>query len=168
MGCSMIRFESLPAPQSAIAHRCHGFAIAVVTAVVLAISPGLDAQVTTCRGVESGGDCTSSDVRTFVAAAGVETPRTTASKLSEVFDITVEHGRLVSKQRILVVHRDDDVTLHITVDKPDEFHLHGYNLLVELAPGKMATLRFRANLTGRFTYELHKTELELGALEVYP
>jgi len=164
----MIRFESLAAPLPAIAHRCHGSAIAVFTAVVLAVWPALDAQAMTCRSVEPGVDCTPSDGRIFVAAGGVETPPATAGKQAEVFDITVEHGRLVSKQRILVVHRDDDVTLHITVDKPDEFHLHGYNLLVELAPGKMATLRFRANLTGRFTYELHKTELELGALEVYP
>jgi hypothetical protein len=164
----MIRCDFLPAPVSAIIHGCNGYVVAVFTAVILAISPGLDAQVTTCRSADTFASCASSDVRVFVAAAGGAAPRATAGEQPGVFDITVERGRLVSKRRVLVVHRDDDVTLHITVDKPDEFHLHGYNFLVKLTPGKMATLRFRANLTGRFTYELHKTELELGALEVYP
>jgi heme/copper-type cytochrome/quinol oxidase subunit 2 len=84
------------------------------------------------------------------------------------FDIIVKDGRLVSKRRVLVVHRNDDVILRITSDAADQFHLHGYNMLVDLAPGRMTMLRFKANLTGRFTYELHKTDLELGALEVYP
>jgi heme/copper-type cytochrome/quinol oxidase subunit 2 len=84
------------------------------------------------------------------------------------FDIVVKGGRLVSGRRVLVVHRDDDVTLRITSDKADRFHLHGYNKLIDLAPGRTATLTFKATLTGRFTYELHGADLELGALEVYP
>lgn len=84
------------------------------------------------------------------------------------FDIVVKDGKLVSKRRILVVHRNDDVILRITTNAADQFHLHGYNILVNLAPGRTTTLRFKANLTGRFTYELHKADVELGALEVYP
>jgi heme/copper-type cytochrome/quinol oxidase subunit 2 len=105
---------------------------------------------------------------TTLVSAGQPSVRTDTSAKSYIFDIAVEHGRLVSKQRVLVVHRNDEVTLHVTTDTADQFHLHGYNLLVELSPGKTAALHFTANLTGRFTYELHKSELELGALEVYP
>jgi hypothetical protein len=84
------------------------------------------------------------------------------------FDIVVKGGRLISGRRVLVVHRNDEVTLHITTDKADQFHLHGYNKLIDLAPDRTATLAFKATLTGRFTYELHGADLELGALEVYP
>jgi len=85
-----------------------------------------------------------------------------------VFDIVVQRGKRVSGPAILKVRQGDDVTLHITADTADEFHLHGYNLLVQLVPNHTATVHVVAKLSGRFTYELHKADLELGALEVYP
>jgi hypothetical protein len=86
----------------------------------------------------------------------------------QVFDIVVQQGKRVSGPAVLKVQQGEDVTLHITTDTADEFHLHGYNLLVQLRPRQTATLHFVAKLAGRFTYELHKSDLELGALEVYP
>jgi hypothetical protein len=94
--------------------------------------------------------------------------RTQASAERAVFEIVVKEGRLVSGRRVLVVHRNDEVTMRITSDKADEFHLHGYNKIVELAPDHPATLTFKATLTGRFTSELHGTDLVLGARVVYP
>jgi hypothetical protein len=84
------------------------------------------------------------------------------------FDIVVQRGRRISEPAILKVHQGDDVTLRITTDSAEEFHLHGYNLHAQLTPERTATLRFAAKLTGRFVYELHRSGLELGALEVYP
>ena len=84
------------------------------------------------------------------------------------FDIVVRGGVLISEQAPLKVRKGDEVTLRITTDRADEFHLHGYNLHVHLSPDRIATLQFTAKLTGRFGYELHKSGLELGALEVYP
>jgi plastocyanin len=84
------------------------------------------------------------------------------------FDIVVRGGRRISEPAILKVHQGDDVTFRITTDSADEFHLHGYNLHAQLAPERTATLRFTAKLTGRFGYELHRSGLEIGALEVYP
>jgi heme/copper-type cytochrome/quinol oxidase subunit 2 len=86
----------------------------------------------------------------------------------QVFDIVVQQGKRVSGAPVLKVQQGEEVTLHITTDTADEFHLHGYNLLVQLRPHQTATLHFVAKLAGRFTYELHKSDLELGALEVYP
>jgi plastocyanin len=84
------------------------------------------------------------------------------------FDIVVRGGRRISEPAILKVHQGDDVTFRITTDSADEFHLHGYNLHAQLAPERTKTLRFTAKLTGRFGYELHRSGLEIGALEVYP
>ncbi|SRR6266404_2065029 len=84
------------------------------------------------------------------------------------FDIVVHGGRRISEPAILKVHQGDDVTLRITTDGAEEFHLHGYNLHTQLTPERTATLRFTAKLTGRFGYELHRSGLQLGALEVYP
>ena len=85
-----------------------------------------------------------------------------------IYDIVVQRGRRISDSAVFKVHQGEDVKFRITSDVADEFHLHGYNLAVQVSPERTATLEFSARLTGRFTYELHKSELELGALEVYP
>jgi len=86
-----------------------------------------------------------------------------------VFDIVVKGGRrLSSEEAVQQVHQGEEVTLRITSDKADELHLHGYNLSMPVWPERTAVITFKADRTGRFTYELHKSGLELGALEVYP
>lgn len=87
---------------------------------------------------------------------------------AHVVDIVVHQGKRVSGPAVIKVQQGDEVTLRITSDTADEFHLHGYNLLVHLAPNRTATLHFAAKLAGRFTFELHKADVELGAVEVYP
>jgi len=84
-----------------------------------------------------------------------------------LYDIEARGGRRISEP-VITVQQGEEVRLRITSDVPDEFHLHGYNLHVAVAPGKSGMLKFTAKLTGRFPYELHKSGLELGALEVYP
>jgi len=49
-----------------------------------------------------------------------------------------------------------------------ELHLHGYDVEGEVGPGQKTTLRFEADLTGRFEIEDHATEQELGVLQVRP
>jgi heme/copper-type cytochrome/quinol oxidase subunit 2 len=92
----------------------------------------------------------------------------TVSGTGHSFEIVVQRGMRVSGPAVLKVNQGDEVTLHITTDTADEFHLHGYNLFLQLSPNNTATLHLIAKLTGRFTYELHKSGVELGALEVYP
>ena len=85
-----------------------------------------------------------------------------------VFDIVVQNGKRSSEPAVLRAHQGDEVTLRITSDTADELHLHGYDLHLRVSPESTAVLEFTANRTGRFTYELHKSGVELGALEVYP
>lgn len=85
-----------------------------------------------------------------------------------VFDVVIQNGRRLSEPAVLRVHEGDEVTLRITSDTADEFHLHGYDVQVAVTPERTAILKLKAKRTGRFTYELHKSGLELGALEVYP
>jgi heme/copper-type cytochrome/quinol oxidase subunit 2 len=85
-----------------------------------------------------------------------------------VVDLVVDKGRLVSGPNVVHVKVGDHVVLHVTSDAADELHLHGYNLHLRLQPHVMATLAFEATRAGRYPYELHRADLELGALEVYP
>lgn len=68
----------------------------------------------------------------------------------------------------MVVRQGQNVRIVVESDVPDEIHLHGYNLSMQLNPGMPQTLEFTATHAGRFELELHKQHLQLGTLEVYP
>jgi hypothetical protein len=80
----------------------------------------------------------------------------------------VKEGKLVSGPKVTQLKQDDSVTLTIVSDRADELHLHVFNLKWKLELSQPGSLSFIANHTGRFQLELHKSGLELGALEVYP
>lgn len=87
---------------------------------------------------------------------------------SGVVTLVVAKGRLVEGPSVVKATVGDRISMRITSDADDELHLHGYNLKLRLRAGVPATLAFQAGRSGRFTYELHRRDVELGALEVYP
>jgi heme/copper-type cytochrome/quinol oxidase subunit 2 len=99
------------------------------------------------------------------AAAPAAAPAAPAPK---VFALVVREGKLVSGPSVIAVSEGDEVRIRITADRADEVHVHGYDLHAHLTPGAQAELAFKATRTGRFEFELHKANLELGALEVRP
>jgi hypothetical protein len=50
----------------------------------------------------------------------------------------------------------------------DHVHLHGYDLMADVAPRAPATIRFTADAPGRFEIELEDRGLQIGELEVRP
>ena len=89
------------------------------------------------------------------------------SRIKE-FSLNIKRKKLISGSTVLQVTEGDEVVIKITSDQPDELHLHGYDLSVEIEKNKTAQLSFTAKVSGRFTYELEKSGTELGALEVLP
>ena len=82
------------------------------------------------------------------------------------FDVSIEDGEMSPPE--ISVKEGDRVTLHVSSDKPMEFHIHGYDVEREVRPGRKAEVHFEADLTGRFEIEDHKSERELGVLQVRP
>ena len=66
------------------------------------------------------------------------------------------------------VDLDSAVVLTVTSDVADEVHLHGYDLMADVAPGAPATIRFTADAPGRFEIELENTGVQIAELEVRP
>lgn len=85
-----------------------------------------------------------------------------------IVELQIAHGALESGPTVVKLMQGDAVTLRVTTDAADELHLHGYDLHLQLCPDEPGTLHFVATRTGRFTYELHQANVELGAIEVYP
>jgi FtsP/CotA-like multicopper oxidase with cupredoxin domain len=86
----------------------------------------------------------------------------------KTFALIVRGGRLASGSSVIQVREGDRVRLELTTDTSDELHVHGYDLHLKTRSGELVSLNFVAKRTGRFALELHRAELELGALEVYP
>lgn len=84
------------------------------------------------------------------------------------FELVVSKAQLVSGPATIQVQEGDEVELQITSDHADELHMHGYDLHLSLKANEPALLKFKAEHSGRFDYELHHAHLELGTLEVVP
>jgi hypothetical protein len=95
-------------------------------------------------------------------------PVVPAGPAEKAFGIAVEQGRRVAGPALIRVWQGTPVTLRIRSDRDDQLHLHGYDLSLELHAGKTGELRFTADRSGRFEYELHTKHVELGVLEVLP
>ena len=66
------------------------------------------------------------------------------------------------------VEQGDQVVLVVTSDVSDHVHLHGYDLTRDVAPGRVARIRFRATVPGRFEVELEDRSLQIADLTVQP
>ncbi len=95
---------------------------------------------------------------------------------ARTFDLEIAQGKLTLNPPVIKVKQDDQVTLRIRSDEEGLFHLHGYDLEVEVTPGQMAEMSFTAKATGKFDIELHPEstagiggeDIMLGSLEVQP
>jgi hypothetical protein len=82
--------------------------------------------------------------------------------------ITVAGGEVVGGRRLLKVKQGKQFVLIVNADVSDHVHLHGYDLMADVAPGKPARIRFKATIAGRFEIELEDRAFQLGQLEVRP
>jgi hypothetical protein len=83
-----------------------------------------------------------------------------------VVRIAVRGGRAPLKR--ITVRRGEQVVFVVTSDVVDHIHLHGYNVLRDVAPGKPARLAFQATIPGRFEVELEDRHVQIADLTVRP
>ena len=76
----------------------------------------------------------------------------------------VPKGGIVRK----TVSQGDRVVIVVTSDVSDHVHLHGYDIMRDVAPGQIARLRFRATVPGRFEVELEDRSLQIADITVQP
>ena len=71
------------------------------------------------------------------------------------FDLTIEDRKLDLGPAVIEVKQNDTVTLRIDADEHGTFHLHGYDIKIDVGPDKTATMDFVANATGGFRIAFH-------------
>jgi hypothetical protein len=82
--------------------------------------------------------------------------------------IVVRGGKPVGGIKRATVAKDRVVVLVVRSDVADEVHLHGYNVMRDVAPGSPARLRFRATIPGQFEAELEDRGLQIANITVRP
>jgi hypothetical protein len=82
--------------------------------------------------------------------------------------IVIRGGKVVGGLKRATLEQGEKVAIVVGSDVTDEVHLHGYNKLADVAPGKPARLVFVASIPGRFEVELEDRGLQIADLEVRP
>jgi hypothetical protein len=107
---------------------------------------------------------------TMPTRSGTTTPQTTRTRPvgPTAIRIIVRAGRVVGGLRRARLERGEQAVLVVRADVSDHVHLHGYDVMRDVSPGRPARLRFRATIPGRFEVELEDRKLQIAQLEVRP
>jgi hypothetical protein len=133
-----------------------------IVLIVAAAAVALAAFALLKSGSDDNGDNSKSSASTPTATtkAPVEPP---AER------ITIKSGKPVGGVDKITVTKGD--TLHLIVSSPDtsqEIHVHGYDLMRDMAPGRPASFKFKTSIEGVFEIELEDTATKIASLQVRP
>ncbi len=93
---------------------------------------------------------------------------TTAAPEGTQLVVTIRGGEPVDGIVRAEAKQGDPVVVIVRSDVADEVHVHGYDLMADVAPGKPVRIEFTANLTGRFEIELEGRGKQIAQLTVLP
>jgi hypothetical protein len=108
------------------------------------------------------------------AASGTTTTATTTTQEKkekpkpEVTTIVVKGGEPVGGVQELTYTAGDEVRFDVESDVAEEVHVHGYDLIEEVSPGKVASFDFPADIEGGFEVELEGAHVQIAELTVQP
>jgi hypothetical protein len=104
-----------------------------------------------------------------VGGGGSDAATTTATTSGpQTIRIVVRNGKVQGGLPHPKVKQGSRVVLHVDTDVSDEVHLHGYDIMRDVAPGEPARLAFTASLPGRFEAELEHAGRQILDLDVEP
>jgi hypothetical protein len=112
----------------------------------------------------------------FGTAVNLQSPAWAAS--AHIIELRIAHRavtvRDVVGDRVVRVTEGQEVEIRWQSDEEATIHLHGYDIMTEIAAGGEAVMRFSARAAGRFPIEAHSigtdknVHVVLVYLEVYP
>jgi cytoskeletal protein RodZ len=98
-----------------------------------------------------------------------ETGGTTTAETPSAVRIRIQaRGDGSGSIRRVTIEPGQRVTLIVSADVADEVHVHGYDLMADVAPGSPARISFEASVPGRFEVELETRAIQIAELRVGP
>lgn len=86
----------------------------------------------------------------------------------EIPVIRVVDGKPRGGVQDLDFEEGDRIRFRVRSDVVDHVHVHGYDVMKDVGPGRTATFSFDGKLTGRFEIELEDRGVEIASLRVSP
>lgn len=80
--------------------------------------------------------------------------------------VAIRNHRVEPRSSVHKVPLGKTVRLVVTSDKADEVHVHGYDKEAGVAANGTVTIQFKADQSGQFEVETHKSNLQLLKLQV--
>lgn len=147
--------------------RCRAVALALAAGLlVAACGDDDDTTASTDMVDETTSSTTEAADDTTSTSAAAETTTTTAQQPEgTLIDVTVSAGEVQGGGRT-EVPLGETVTIRVTSDVDDNIHVHGYDVLAEVAAGDTAELTFTADIPGVFEVELEDSGIPLLELEI--
>ena len=133
-------------------------ALGLLLSLFLALRPGDDDEA-----------APTATVATTAPATTTTAPATTETEPPDVVTIRISvRGDTAPTVRRYSVKQGRQVKIVVQSEIADEVHMHGYDLMADVAPGSPATIEFDATAPGRFEIELEEHKLPIAELEVRP
>ena len=137
-------------------------ALVALVALFLVLRPGDDDAETT----------TQLTAPPTIEPAPTEPATETATTVSEPepvqLAVTIRGGEPVGGIVRATATKGETVVVVVRSDVADHLHVHGYDLMADVGPGKPARVEFEASLTGRFEIELEDRGEQVAQLTVLP
>jgi hypothetical protein len=140
-------------------------AAAVAVGVLFFVFRPDDDEGTTATGTTT---TTTTTTPTITEPSVPPPPRPPAPPPAAQVRIVVRDGQPVGGIRRVTVGKGRRVVLVVMSDVADHVHLHGYNVMRDVAPGMPARLAFRATIVGTVEVELEDRRLQLATITTQP
>jgi hypothetical protein len=86
----------------------------------------------------------------------------------EIPVVEIEGGKPVGGVQELEFPSGAEARFEVVADTADELHFHGYDLYVDVGPGKPTEVTFEAGIEGLFELESHSTGELMAEISVVP
>ena len=97
-----------------------------------------------------------------------ETGTTKTPAAPEVPVVRVVDGKPQGGVEKLSFDKGERIRFKVVSDTADEIHVHGYDLMKDVAKGGAVSFSFEASIDGRFVVELEHHEQQIAELDVAP
>jgi heme/copper-type cytochrome/quinol oxidase subunit 2 len=139
-------------------------AIAVVIAIVAVV------VLTTAGGISSDEEEANTGAQATATPTDTAAPDATPTETPEPTPTPKPQPPLVTRGEVtkLRFEQGEQVRFRVRSDVADHVHVHGYDLMKDVEPGKTITFSFPAEITGIFEIELEDRGEEIAQLRVDP
>jgi len=134
-------------------------AVAVAVVLFVVLRPNDDDEATTASGPTTQSTPT---VTTPVVPQPPQPPPAARVR------ITIKNGLPAGGPPRVAVAKGRRVVLVVTSDVADKVHLHGYDIVRDVAPGRPATIEFRAAIVGTVEAELEGSGVQIATVTTKP